>query len=144
MLDINSKTSTRTSKTDEALAYGCTLVVGIIAMLGAVNPPQFLQDIIVYVGSGLAACFLAPMVFALYWPRVNGTGAVAAMLAGFGAHLAMYLLGVVFNGSFFNPYKIAGFDPTVVGLVASFACGYVATRMTPEPPEDLVQKYFCK
>ena len=34
------------------------------AMLGAVNPPQFLQDITVYTGSGLAACFLGPMVFA--------------------------------------------------------------------------------
>ena len=56
------------------LSYLFTLIVGTAAMLGAVNPPQFLQDIIVYTGSGLAACFLAPMVFALYWPRVERPG----------------------------------------------------------------------
>ncbi|MFK7822019.1 MAG: hypothetical protein AB8G99_25195, partial [Planctomycetaceae bacterium] len=139
--NINPDASEKTMK---RIAYGCTLVVGIIAMLGAVNPPQFLQDIIVYVGSGLAACFLAPMVFGLYWPRINSAGAIAAMLGGFGTHIAMYLLGMFLNGSFFNPFKIFGFDPTVVGLIGSFACGYVVTKMTAEPPEDLVQKYFCK
>ncbi len=126
------------------LSYGCTLVVGLIAMFGAVNPPRFLQDIIVYVGSGLAACFLAPMVYSLYWPRTNTSGAVAAMLGGFVAHLTMYVLGWIVNGSFFNPYRIFGFDPTVVGLLASFAIGYLATRLGPEPPEDLVRKYFCR
>ncbi len=60
-----------TEKVIKRLSYLCTLLIGIAVMLGAVNPPQFLQDIIVYCGSGLAACFLAPMVFALYWPRVN-------------------------------------------------------------------------
>lgn len=139
--NINPDASERTMK---RLAYGCTLVVGIIAMLGAVNPPQFLQDIIVYVGSGLAACFLAPMVYALYWPRVNAHGAVAAMLGGFAAHLSMYLLGMVFNGSFFNPFKVLGFDPTVIGLLVSFAAGYVVTRVTPVPPDDLVEKYFFR
>ena len=40
------------------MTYAVTIIVGTAAMLGAVNPPQFLQDIIVYTGSGLAACFL--------------------------------------------------------------------------------------
>lgn len=139
--NINPDASEKTMK---RLSYGCTLVVGLIAMFGAVNPPEFLQDIIVYVGSGLAACFLAPMVYGLYWPRINTSGAVAAMLGGFGAHLSMYLLGLVTNGSFFNPFKILGFDPTAIGLVSSFVCGYVVTRLTAPPPEELVQKYFCK
>ena len=42
-------------KTVKRLSYFSTLIVGTVALLGAVNPPRFLQDIIVYVGSGLAA-----------------------------------------------------------------------------------------
>ena len=40
------------------LSYLFTMLVGAGAMLGAINPPQFLQDIIVYTGSGLAAWYL--------------------------------------------------------------------------------------
>ena len=42
-------------KTIKRLSYLSTLIVGTLAMIGAVNPPDFLQDIIVYTGSGLAA-----------------------------------------------------------------------------------------
>ena len=78
--NINPQAS---EKTIRRMSYLCTLLIGLGAMLGAINPPRFLQDIIVYVSSGLAACFLAPMVYALYWPRINAAGAFAAMLGGF-------------------------------------------------------------
>jgi len=129
-------------KTIKILSYVFTLIVGLAAMLGAVNPPQFLQDIIVYTGSGLAAAFLAPMVFALYWPRSNAAGSITGMLAGFGAHLAMYCTGYFVNGSFFLPYQLFNFDPVIVGLVSSFTATFVATLLTEPPPEDLVEKYF--
>ena len=131
-------------KTIKILSYVFTLIVGVGAMLGAVNPPQFLQDIIVYTGSGLAAAFLGPMVFALYWPRSNASGSIAGMLAGFAAHLSMYCGGIVANDSFFQPYRLFNFDPIIIGLVTSFTVTYVATLLTEPPPEDLVRKYFYK
>jgi len=139
--NINPKAQERTLK---YLSYLCTLVVGTAAMLGAVNPPQFLQDIIVYTGSGLAACFLAPMVFALYWPRANVQGCMAGMLAGFGAHLSMYVGGIFVNGSFYDPIRLFNFSPIIVGLFVSFATVYFVTRLTSPPPEELVRKYFYK
>ena len=126
------------------LSYLVTLLVGSGAMLGAVNPPQFLQDIIVYTGSGLAACFLGPMVFAMYWPRANATGCAAGMAAGFAAHLAMYTAGVFANGSFFLPVRVLNLDPIIVGLLVSFATVYVVARLTAPPSEELVRKYFYK
>ena len=131
-------------KTIKILSYVFTLIVGVGAMLGAVNPPQFLQDIIVYTGSGLAAAFLGPMVFALYWPRSNASGSIAGMLAGFAAHLSMYCGGILANDSFFQPYRLFNFDPIIIGLVTSFTVTYVATLLTEPPPEDLVRKYFYK
>ena len=60
-----------TETTIKRLSYLSTLVVGTAAMIGAINPPQFLQDLIVYTGSGLAASFLAPVLLGVYWPRMN-------------------------------------------------------------------------
>jgi sodium/pantothenate symporter len=139
--NINPEAQERTLK---YMSYLCTTVVGTAAMLGAVNPPQFLQDIIVYTGGGLAACFLGPMVFALYWPRANVQGCSAGMLAGFGAHLSMYVGGIFVNGCFYEPFRLFNFNPIVVGLFVSFSTVYFVTRMTPPPPEELVRKYFYK
>jgi len=139
--NINPNASEGTIK---KLSYLCTLVVGSAAMIVAINPPDFLQDIIVYVGSGLAACFLAPVVFLLYWPRSNVQGSVIGMLAGFSAHFSMYVMGALVNDSFFRPYRLLNFDPIIVGLVVSFTVTYLATLATPAPPEELVRKYFYR
>jgi sodium/pantothenate symporter len=131
-------------QTIKRLSYLCTLIVGSLAMIVAINPPDFLQDIIVYVGSGLAACFLAPAIFMMYWPRSNVQGSTIGMLSGFSAHLAMYVAGMFTNGSFFKAYRLFNFDPIIVGLVVSFAVTYVATLATPAPPQELVRKYFYR
>ncbi|RMG32219.1 MAG: hypothetical protein D6725_18180 [Planctomycetota bacterium] len=139
--NVNPESSERRLKW---MSFGTTLCVGLTAMLFAVKPPQFLQDVIVYTGSGLAACFLAPMVYALYWPRANRTGCLAAMLAGFGAHLAMYVGGLLVNGSFYRPLQPLSVDPILIGLAASFVVGALVTLATPPPPKCLVVKYFCR
>jgi Na+/pantothenate symporter len=131
-------------KAIKRLCYFFTVIIGTAAMIGAINPPQFLQDIIVYVGSGLAASFLAPMIYALYWPRANSQGCMAGMLGGFAAHLSLYIGGIVANGSFFHPYRIMNFDPIIFGLLVSFVTVYVVSNMTPAPPVELVRKYFGK
>ena len=126
------------------LSFAATLLVGTGAVLGAIDPPRFLQDIIVYTGSGLAASFLAPTVFALYQPRANTPGCMAGMLAGFGTHLAMYGAGIFAHGSFFRPVQLFGLDPILVGLAVSFLVTYITIHATAPPPAELVQRYFCR
>ena len=46
------------------------------------------------------------------------------------------------QGNGFSPYKLFSMDPIIVGLATSFVVGYVATILTPPPPQDLVEKYF--
>ena len=133
-----------TEKQIKRLSYLCTLLVGTGAMLGAINPPQFLQDIIVYTGSGLAASFLAPIVFSLYWPRMNVQGAIGGMLCGFAAHFSLYTMGIWLNGSFFKPFRPFEFDPIVIGLFVSFTFTYLICRATRPPEDDLVRKYFYR
>ena len=125
------------------LSYAFTMIIGLGALLGALHPPEFLQDIIVYTGSGLASCFLGAVVYSLYWPRANHQGCIAAMLSGFLAHLSLYCVGFL-QGKGFSAFKPWDMDPVVVGLLASFVVGYVVTLMTPPPADDLIKKYFYR
>ena len=124
------------------LSYLCTVCIGVGAVVASVNPPQFLQDIIVYTGSGLAACFLGPVVFALYWPRATAGGCMVGMAGGFLVHLSLYAAGSVVNGSFFVPVRVLNMDPILWGLGASFVATYVGCLVMGEPEEGLVRTYF--
>lgn len=137
--NINPQASEKTIK---RLTYLTTLTIGTIALIYAINPARFLQDIIVYVGSGLAACFLFPVVAALYWPRANRTGCLAGMLGGFAAHLLMHLIGWYKYGEFTQPYNFLGCSPVVFGLAVSLLLVLVVTPLTARPSEALVRRYF--
>jgi len=129
-------------RTIKRLSFLTTLVIGAGALVFAVNPPRYLQDIIVYVGSGLACCFLFPMLAALYWPRANLAGCLGGMLVGFGVHLAPHVVAKLQGGSFANPAAYFGLDPLLLGLAASLAAVAILTPLTPPPEEDLVRQYF--
>lgn len=130
-------------KTIKRLCYLTTLVIGTIALIFAINPPEYLQSIIVYVGSALAACFLFPVVGLLFWRRANVYGCLASMLIGFAVHLLMHILGMQINGEFTNPVLFLGLSPVVIGLLASLLALLIVTPITPKTPERLVQKYFA-
>jgi Na+/pantothenate symporter len=136
--NINPQASEKRLK---RMSYTVTLIVGAGAMLGALNPPQFLQDIIVYTASGLAACFLIPVAMALYWSRSNAPGAVAAMAGGFLVHLSLYVTGYFVYGRF-KAFDLFSINPIIWGLMGSLLVGLVVTTLTPPPPRHLVRKYF--
>ncbi|HUT90003.1 MAG TPA: hypothetical protein VMY37_10925 [Thermoguttaceae bacterium] len=125
------------------LTYTVTLLVGVAAVLGALHPPRYLQDIIIYTASGLASCFLVPMALGLYWPRLTTAGATAGMLGGFVVHLGLYGAGFLVGGGF-QAVRIAGLDPLIPGIVASLAAAILVTRITAPPPEHLVRKFFYR
>ena len=105
-------------KSLKRLSYLVTGVVGILAMLAVLNPPQYLQSLIIFASSGLAGCFLMPMLLGLYWPQITSKGAIAGMLGGLGCHLSLYIAGYVINGKF-EAFKLLEFDPFIWSLVVS-------------------------
>lgn len=131
-------------KTLQRMSYVCTIVVGAGVVFAATNPPEYLQDLIVYVGSGLAACFLAPMALALYWKRSNGFGAFMAMLIGFLSHLSLYIIGWLNGDGFSTPARPFSLDPVVIGIGSSFVAGYVFTLLSKPPSNETVAKYFYR
>jgi SSS family solute:Na+ symporter/sodium/pantothenate symporter len=148
--NINPSVSPRLIR---GVSYGTTAVAGVIVTLGALQPPLYLQSIIVFTGAGMASTFLAPVVLALYWKRATRPGALAAMLGGFAAVATLYVLGWANVGKEgvagqaaekFAPLYLLGLDPLLWGLAASFGLGIGVSLATPAPPPEAVDPYFLE
>jgi len=130
-----SETKTR------VMTYAGTTAVGIAILLCAMNPPRHLQDLVIYMGSGLGSCFLAPVALAVYWPRLNTAGAIAGMLGGFLTHLSLYVAGFLIYGGF-RAVRIGNFDPLLPALACSFIAAIGVALLTSPPPQHIVRKFF--
>lgn len=60
----------------------CTLTVGVLVFLAALQPPDLLVWINLFAFGGLEAVFLWPIVLGLFWKRANAAGAISSMLVG--------------------------------------------------------------
>ena len=159
---LRPKASQRTLK---ILSYLMTAIVGLVVMIAAMNPPGFLQYIIVFTGAGQGASFLFPMLFALYWRRTTRQGVLAGMLGGFVTLVGLYALGWIDNrtqgnpanwaqqifswipgwgekrSDNFAPLALGGVEPVAWGLGVSFLLTYFVSRWT-KPDETQAAKYF--
>ncbi len=137
---INQHAPERTVK---LLSYSVTVVVGVLAVIVALNPPTYLQDLIVFATGGMAACFLVPMILALYWPAMTAPAAVAGMLGGTITHLALTCWGYIEYAQF-QPYELLGLNPFLWDLVGSTAACLITIKFGPKPPQELIQKFFAQ
>jgi sodium/pantothenate symporter len=125
------------------LSYLVTLVVGVLGVLAVLNPPRFLQDLIVFGTGGLGACFLMPMALAMYWRRMTAAGAVAGMIGGAGTILALYTIGYFKLGEF-GEFNLLGLHPFIWAvMITSTLIVTVSLRGRP-PRETVVERYFGK
>jgi SSS family solute:Na+ symporter/sodium/pantothenate symporter len=135
---IDPNVSERTIK---RMSYATTAIVGTIVMCLAINPPQFLQDIIVFTGAGMASTFLAAMVLTLFWRRTTAVGAAAAMFGGFLSVAGLYLIGSLQAGEFATATPL-GLHPIIWGLSSSLVVGIITSLVSAPPDQALVRKYF--
>ncbi len=136
--NINPNASDKTLK---RLSYTTTIVVGGLAVLAMLNPPQFLQTLIIFASTGLGAVFLAPVAFGLFWKRMTAEGAIAGMFTGALAMLGLYLVGYWVAGKF-APYNLLELHPFLWGTVSSAAAVVGVSLVSSEPDTDLVEHYF--
>ena len=147
------------------LSYSATAIVGLIVMVGAMNPPGFLQYIIVFTGTGQSCSFLMPMLCTLFWRRATGPGVLCGMLGGFSTVISLYVLGWIDNRTQDDPSNVFqsmlgwlpgwgqkrsdpfapmtpfGFDPLVWGFMASITMT-VLVSLRGKPNSEQVRKYF--
>jgi len=95
-------------RTLAAIRVASAWVIGILALYGAVSPPELLSR---YYTAGiglLSAGLFVPTIAGLWWTRANRAGGVAALVAGAGSY-SLCLAGIV----------DIGLPPIVVSLCAS-------------------------
>lgn len=125
------------------LSYLVTISVGVLAMLFVLNPPRYLQDLIVFATGGLAACFLVPLTLALYWPRMTSAAAIAGMLGGTTVHVALTAWGYYSEGEF-RAFDFLGLNPFIWDLIGSVLISLVAVFIGPKPSPKLLQQFFAR
>lgn len=123
------------------LTHWVTILLGVAGVIAVLNPPDFLQTLIVFASAGLGACFLIPMVLALYWPRMTSSGAVAGMITGGATILIFYLIGAVKYGKFqeYAPFDI---HPFIYSMITALIAVVVVTLRGKSPDKALVERFF--
>ncbi|WP_010585170.1 sodium:solute symporter family transporter [Schlesneria paludicola] len=143
--------------------------VGLIAILANLNPPTYLQALVVISGSGGGAAFTVPVLMACYWRRTTAAGMLAGMLVGFFCYFGLSATGWIQNWAMasmetnelarsiisflgadpmigiqgiFRPYYVFGLDPVVWAILASAIAGIGTTLITTPPPEEHVSRFF--
>ncbi len=116
------------------LTHVSTFVLAAVALGFALRPPEYLQYIVVFSGTGLAATFLWPTLLGIYWPRMNKAGCLAGMLTGFLSFLAQYAI--------FGAESLGGFDPFIWAALASLVVCVGAAWMAAPPSEDVQRLFF--
>jgi SSS family transporter len=111
-----------------------TILIATIGTVLALKPPQFLQLIVVFAGTGLGATFTWPIILAIFWPRMNKYGGLAGMTVGFSTIVIQYLaMGDV---SFY------GFHPFVWSFLLSLLACIAGSLAMPKQAAEHLAIYF--
>ncbi len=127
--------------------------IGVAAILANLDPPKYLQALVVMSTSCGAAALAVPMLMACYWRKATSAGVLTAMLTGSGTVLLLFGLGqlpldwlgppqTIGMTKGFKPYFVYGLEPVVWGLLVSAIAGVGVSLVTRPPHEDHLAKYF--
>ncbi|MFM4803542.1 sodium/pantothenate symporter [Aeromonas bivalvium] len=108
-----------------------TLILGSLVLLAALQPPEMIIWLNLLAFGGLQAVFLWPLVLGLYWPRANGQGALASMVAGLLCYGILSQWGI----------KLAGLHAIVPSLGLGLAAFVMISLLTPAPGQTVRQLF---
>ena len=113
---------------------GGTLLVGIVTVLLALNPPDIIWVLNLFAMGGLECAFFWPLVGGIFFKKGTKQGAVAASIGG----VAFYIF------AYYN-LKVLGINAVVWGLLVSAILYYVVSYATcPKEglDKDVLEKCF--
>lgn len=100
------------------ISIGVTAVIGIVAFILAISPPDLLVFLNLFAFGGLEAAFIWPLVLGLYWRYANKKGAIASMIVGISSYIAIYLYNREY-GDLFGVHAVT--VPVVLSLIVFVA-----------------------
>ena len=130
----NAERQAKYEKNLSKFTIGGTLVVGIVTVLLALNPPDIIWVLNLFAMGGLECAFFWPLVGGLFFKKGTKQGAVAASIGG----AAFYIF------AYYN-VKVLGINAVVWGLLVSAILYYVVSLATcPKEglDKDVLEKCF--
>ncbi len=111
------------------------LIVFFIALslMIALNPPQFIAQLMGISWGALAGAFLAPFLLGLYWRGVTRLAVWACFVWGVG----LTVLNMMLGNAILNPI-----DCGAVAMVGGFAIVFLVSLVTPKLDSDKVNSIF--
>src|SRR5699024_10656059 len=75
----------------KTVSLSVTALIGVVAFVLAISPPDLLVFLNLFAFGGLEAAFIWPIVLGLYWKYANKKGAIASMIVGISSYIAIHL-----------------------------------------------------
>jgi sodium/pantothenate symporter len=112
---------------------GVSVVMGVVVLLLALDPPAYLEYLIIFAIGGLEAVFFVPLVLGLYWRRGNTAGAILAMIGG----MTWYIVATQWvTAMAFGVFPIV--PSTVLAVLLYVAAAYIG----PPPSRTVLVKFW--
>ena len=90
-------------------SLAATIILGLAVYFIAISPPSVIWQINMFAFGGLETAFFWVLIFGLFWPKANKTGALAAMVGG----VVVYCASMALKIKFFDLHQI------VLGILCS-------------------------
>ncbi len=129
---LGGDVSRLTPKRVGRMSFGCTLTVGVLVFLAALEPPDLLVWINLFAFGGLESVFLWPIILGLYWKKANTTGALASMVTGVSVFMALSVFKV----------PLGGVHPIVPTTVVSLFAFLIGVRLGPGPNASVLHLFW--
>ncbi|MCF3944555.1 sodium/pantothenate symporter [Oceanobacillus alkalisoli] len=97
---INYMKPKATDRQIKNVSMGVTAVIGIVAFVLAISPPELLIYLNLFAFGGLESAFMWPLIMGLYWKYANKTGAIASMITGIGSYIAIHYYNQAYGDLF--------------------------------------------
>jgi cation/acetate symporter len=113
-------------------------VAVIIAGYFGINPPGFVAEVVAFAFGLACSSFFPAIILGVFVKKANREGVIVGMIVGI-VFTAAYIIYFKFMGGTSDEYWL-GISPEgigAVGMVLNFAVGFIVSRFTPPPPDDV-------
>lgn len=117
-----------------------TLVLGLVALIAAINPPAAIYWIVTMSFSLMASAFTFPLLLGLWWRGATREGALAGMIGGAATAFLWYLASYLTHGTLED--FVAGLWPALLGPTVSLLLMVMVSRATAAPPVEVIALFF--
>lgn len=134
---INYIKPSATEKQVKGVSMGVTAVIGIVAFLLAISPPDLLIFLNLFAIGGLEAAFMWPFVLGLYWKYANKAGAITSMITGIGSYIGLHFYNQA-NGELFGVHTVT--VPIFLSLIVFVVFSLMFKQEAYEFPKQNIKK----